>query len=172
MRAAKYSESSSVAELLAYLEDKAAAEKRGVTAAAIREERISAQRAESERRAQEEQRARAEYAREFPYTATLTCGVNDRHINIMACMSGRNSLKSELELANGSQYKMYQPWEVRQAGRETAEGVVIPLRSNYKIRLRNVDETLILSLKVVANATGRVVYNRSASRFGSVYHEN
>jgi hypothetical protein len=87
-------------------------------------------------------------------------------------MSGRGSLKSELELTNGSQYKMYQPWEVREVGRETPEGVVIALRSNHKIKLQNVDNTLILSMKVVANATGRVVYNKSASRFGLVYHEN
>lgn len=173
MRSTKYSDSTSASDVLAYLEDKAAAaEKRGATAVSIRDERIRAQRAEAERRAQEEQRRRAEYAKEFPYTATISCGMNDRHINIMACMSGRGSLKSELELSNGSQYKMYQAWEVTQAGRETTEGMVIPLRSNFKLKIQNVDDTLILSVKIVSNANNRVVFNKSASRFGVILIEN
>ncbi len=173
MRAARYSDSADVSDVLAYLADKAtASEKRGATAVSVRDDRLRAQRAEADRRAQEEQKRRAEYAKEFPYTATLSCGMNDRHLNIMACMSGRGSLKSQLELSNGSQYKMYQPWEVSQVGRETGEGVVIPLRSDFKIKIQNVDETLLLSLKVVANASGKVVFNTTVSRFGVIFVEN
>ena len=173
MRAAKYSDSTDVSDVLAYLADKAtASEKRGATAVSVRDDRLRAQRAEADRRAQEEQKRRAEYAKEFPYTATLICGMNDRHINIMACMSGRGSLKSQLELSNGSQYKMYQPWEVTQVGRETSEGVVIPLRSDFKVKIQNVDDTLLLSLKVVSNASGKVVFNKTVSRFGVILVEN
>lgn len=174
MRAAKYSDSRAVGDILNYLNDKAAAtQKRGATAVSVREERAAVLRAEAERRAQEEQRRRAEYAKEFPYTATINCGMNGRHINIMACMSGRGSLKSQLELSNGSDYKMFQAWEVaQQAGRETSEGVVIPLRSKFKIKVQNVDETLILTVKVVSNATGNVTYTQSAARFGVVYVGN
>lgn len=173
MRAAKYSDNAAVNDVLNYLNDKsAAADKRGATAVSIRDERAAAQRAEAERRAQEEQRRRAEYAKEFPYTATISCGMNDRHLNIMACMSGRSSLKSQLELTNGSQYKMYQAWEVSQLGRETSEGIVIPLRRNFKIKMQNVDETLLLSAKVVSNATGQVVFTKSAARFGLILVEN
>jgi len=173
MRAARYADGGSVREVLAYLDDKAAAARKpGATPVSIRDERTTAQREESQRREQEAQKQRAEYAKEFPFTATLICGMNDRHLNIMACTSGRGSLKSELELTNGTQYKMYQPWEIRQVGRETSEGVVIALRSNYKIQLQNVHDTLILTLKVVSNATGNVIYTKSASRFGLVYHKN
>ena len=173
MRSARYSDNAVVNDVLNYLNDKAAAaDKRGATAVSIRDERAAAQRAEAERRAQEEQRRRAEYAKEFPYTATISCGMNDRHLNIMACMSGRSSLKSQLELTNGSQYKMYQAWEVTQAGRETSEGVVIPLRRNFKIKMQNVDDTLLLSAKVVSNATGQVVFTKSAARFGLILVEN
>lgn len=173
MRAARYSDSTGVNDVLNYLNDKAAAaEKRGATAVSIRDERAAAQRAEAERRAQEEQRRRAEYAKEFPYTATISCGMNDRHLNIMACMSGRSSLKSQLELTNGSQYKMYQAWEISQLGRETSEGIVIPLRRNFKIKMQNVDDTLLLSAKVVSNATGQVVFTKSAARFGLILVEN
>ncbi len=173
MRTAKYSDSTAVGDVLTFLNDKAAAaEKRGATAVSIRDERAATLRVEAERRAQEEQRRRAEYAKEFPYTATISCGINDRHINIMACMSGRSSVKSQLELTNGKQYKMYQQWEVSQLGNQTAEGLVIPLRSNFKIKMQNVDDTLLLSVKVVSNATGRVVFTKSAAMYGVIILDN
>lgn len=173
MRSAKYSDSTAVGDVLTFLNDKAAAaEKRGATAVSIRDERAATLRVEAERRAQEEQRRRAEYAKEFPYTATISCGINDRHINIMACMSGRSSVKSQLELTNGKQYKMYQQWEVSQLGNQTAEGLVIPLRSNFKIKMQNVDNTLLLSVKVVSNATGRVVFTKSAAMYGVIILDN
>lgn len=174
MRTAKYSDNSTVEDVLTYLNDKAAAaQKRGATALSIRDERATAQRVEAERRNQEEQRRRAAYAKEFPYTATINCGMNGRHINIMACMSGSGSLKSQLELTNGSEYKMFQAWDVaQQAGRETSEGVVIPLRSSFKIKVQNVNETLILTVKVVNNATGIETFTKSAARFGVVYVGN
>ncbi len=174
MSAAKYSNNSTVEDVLTYLNDKAtAAQKRGATALSIRDERATAQRVEAERRNQEEQRRRAAYAKEFPYTATINCGMNGRHINIMACMSGSGSLKSQLELTNGSEYKMFQAWDVaQQAGRETSEGVVIPLRSSFKIKVQNVNETLILTVRVVNNATGIETFTKSAARFGVVYVGN
>lgn len=173
MVGSKYSDTVSVGNVLEYLSDKAAAaEKRGATAISVRDERLRIQRAEAERRAQEEQRRRAEYAKEFPYTATISCGLNNRHINIRACMSGSGSLKSQLEIANGSDYKMYQSWEVGQAGRETGDGLVIALRPNFRMNIQNVHDSLILSLKIVSTASGQVVYNQSAARFGVVAARN
>jgi hypothetical protein len=173
MRAAKYSDSTAVGDVLAFLNDKAAAaEKRGATAVSIRDERAAALRADAERRAQEEQRRRAEYAKEFPYTATISCGMNDRHMSIQACMSGRSSVNSQLELTNGKQYKMYQQWEVTQAGNQTSEGLVIPLRSNFSIKMQNLEDTLLLSVKVVSNATGRVLFTKSAAKYGVIFLEN
>ncbi len=173
MRAAKYSDSTAVSDVLAFINDKAtAAEKRGATAVSIRDERAAALRVDAERRAQEEQRRRAEYAKEFPYTATISCGMNDRHLNIQACMSGRSSVNSQLELTNGKQYKMYQQWEVTQAGNQTSEGLVIPLRSNFSIKMQNLEDTLLLSVKVVSNATGRVLFTKSAAKYGVIFLEN
>ena len=174
MRLAKYSDSDDTSSLVNYLQDKAAAaNKNGATAVSIRDERTRAQRAESERRAQDEKRRQIEYAKEFPFTATINCGMNGRHINIMACMSGSGSIKSQLELTNGSEYKMFQAWDVaQQAGRETSEGVVIPLRSRFKIKIQNVTDTLILTVKVVNNATGSVAYTQSAAKYGTVFVGN
>ncbi len=87
-------------------------------------------------------------------------------------MSGSGSLKSQLEIANGSDYKMYQSWEVGQAGRETGDGLVIALRPNFRMNIQNVHDSLILSLKIVSTASGQVVYNQSAARFGVVAARN
>ena len=170
MRSEKYSDSDDSGSVINYLQDKAtAANKSGATAITVRDERSRAQRAESERIAQEEKRRQMEFAKEFPYTATINCGMNGRHINIMACMSGSGSIQSQLELTNGSEYKMYQAWDVaQQAGRETSEGVVIPLRSSFKIKIQNVTDTLILTVKVVNNATGKVAFTESAAKYGTV----
>ena len=170
MRSEKYSDSDDSGSVINYLQDKAtAANKSGATAITVRDERSRAQRAESERIAQEEKRRQMELAKEFPYTATINCGMNGRHINIMACMSGSGSIQSQLELTNGSEYKMYQAWDVaQQAGRETSEGVVIPLRSSFKIKIQNVTDTLILTVKVVNNATGKVAFTESAAKYGTV----
>ena len=62
--------------------------------------------------------------------------------------------------------------EVRQLGNQTAEGLVIPLRSNFKIQMQNVDDTLVLSVKVVSNATGRVVFTKSAAMYGVIILDN
>jgi len=170
MRSEKYSDSDDSGSVINYLQDRAtAANKSGATAITVRDERARAQRAESERIAQAEKRREMEFAKEFPYTATINCGMNGRHINIMACMSGSGSIKSQLELTNGSEYKMYQAWDVaQQAGRETSEGVVIPLRSDFKIKIQNVTDTLILTVKVVNNATGKVAFTESAAKYGVI----
>lgn len=166
MKATKYGTGSSAGEVLAYLTDKQAAPK-GQTALFVKQERERKDRAAAEQQQAEERKRQAEHAREFPYTATLSCGMNGQHYNLFACFSGKYT-KTQLELRNGTQYKMYQAWEVGQAGRNTNEGMVIPLRANFAIKAQNVDETLLLSLKVKETATGRTLYEKSAGRFGVV----
>jgi hypothetical protein len=67
MKASRYSDTSSVAEVLAYLEDKAAAaDKKGTTATTIRREREA--RAEQQARAEREKREQEERIRNLPLT--------------------------------------------------------------------------------------------------------
>lgn len=168
MRAARYADSDAVNDVRAYLDDRAAAAgKPGATAVSVRHAREKAERLDAERREAEEAKRRADYAREFPYTATISCGFNGSHINLLACLNGKYT-KSQLELTNGSAYRMYQPWEALQAGRETRDGLVIPLRSSFKLVVGNDSENLLLTVKIVANATGRTVFTKSASQYGTI----
>lgn len=166
MKSSKYGTGNSAGEVLAYLNDKRAAPK-GQTALSVKQDRERQARAAEEQQKAEERKRQADHAREFPYTATLSCGMGGRHMNLVACFSGEHT-KTQLELRNGSQYKMYQAWEVGQAGRNTSEGVVIPLRANFALKAQNIHETLLLSLKVQETATGRTLYEKSAGRFGVV----
>ncbi|AWI54165.1 hypothetical protein DEH84_12615 [Aquabacterium olei] len=170
MKATRYAESNEVREVLAYLDDKKAAGK-GRTALMVKQERERAERAATEQRAAEQRRRQAEYAREFPYTATLSCGMGGRHINIAACFTGKYT-KTQLEVRNGTTYQMLQAWELGQAGNETGEGLVIPLRPNFSLKAQNTSESLILALTIKDNATGRVIYEKSAAQFGVVNARN
>lgn len=173
MQASRYAEGSSVDTLLAYLADKqAAAGVRGASAVSVKQNRERSERAASEERTAAERRRQAEYAREFPYTARLLCGLSGtQNINIAACFTARHT-KSQLELRNGSDYKMLQAWELRQAGQETQEGLVIPLRKTFTLKAQNVADTLLLTLRITDNASGRTVYERSVSEFGVLRANN
>lgn len=170
MKASRYADSNDVREVIAYLDDKKAAGK-GRTALMVKQERERAEQTAREQRAAEQRRRQAEYAKEFPYTATLSCGMGGSHINIAACFTGKYT-KTQLEVRNGTSYQMLQAWELRQAGNETGEGLVIPLRANFSLKAQNTSETLILSLTVKDNATGRVIYEKSAAQFGVVSARN
>ena len=51
------------------------------------------------------------FAEEYPFTATLTCGMRGEHINILGCFSN-----TELEIQNGDDYRLYKIYEIHEAG--------------------------------------------------------
>jgi hypothetical protein len=170
MRAARYADSQELRDLLSYLADKKAATE-GQTALTVKQERERRERAAAEQRAAAERFRQAEYAREFPFTATLSCGMGGRNINIMACFTGSQT-NTQLELRNGNEYQMLQAWELRNAGQISGDGLVIPLRQNFSVRAQNNHGTLILSLQITDNASGRVIYSQSAAHFGVIATRN
>lgn len=131
--------------------------------AAARRAQVLASMLEAER-ITEEQRRRQTLAREFPYTATLRCLGVEGAVTVANCLSGR-TLRSQLELRNGSTYRVFSSGDAAQAGTETAEGLVIPLRDRFTIETQNVHERLTLTLRVVNTASGAVVFDQSADRF-------
>jgi hypothetical protein len=114
----------------------------------------------------EDRRRRQELARQYPYTATLTCG-SPVAGPTATCFSGR-TLRSQLVLNNGGVARSYAAGELAQAGTETPQGLVILLRDRFAIEAQNVDERQPLTLRIVDTATGAVVYERSAGRFEEV----
>ena len=124
--------------------------------------------------AKEEQLRQAEFAKEYPYTATLTCGMGGGdHINIFGCFAGgSNGVDTELEITNGQNYQMYKVYNLGQAGNEYRTGLEINLKESFKIYAQNSAKSLVLSLKIIDNATGATVFEDSASQYGVISISN
>lgn len=116
---------------------------------------------------QEEERQRQrQYAREFPFYAVITCG---GHFPVHACFSGR--VKTELELRNGNEYKMYTLIDIMQIP-QNQSGISFDLRNKFQLTMQNSDDTLILNLKIYNRATNTIVFEKSAARFGVINISN
>ena len=116
---------------------------------------------------QKEERFRQEqFANDYPYYAVITCGV---HFPVYACFSGR--VKTELELRNGNDYKMYTLVDIMQIP-QNQTGIAFNLRNKFELKMQNSDENLILNLKVYNRLSNSLVYEKSATRFGVIRFSN
>ncbi len=155
------------ADLPEFLADEIEGKKAGKSAKAHRDaenRRIEA--AQKEQDAAEQKRL-AEQAKEFPYIAILTCGMNKQHINILACFAGQGShgVATELKLKNGDQLGMYKAYNMSSIGTERRDGFYIDLRPDFSIAAQNSHSTLVLALKILDRLTGKVLYQDVAAKF-------
>jgi len=111
--------------------------------------------------------ASAQQSRDYPYYALVSCGMQGNHINVLACFSGRH-VGTELELKNGDQYGLYKVYEISRLGNETREGLRIDLRRNFELKAQNSSDSLILTVTVVDSASGKRLFQKSATQFGVV----
>ncbi len=180
-----YSKDKGIKNVLMYLKDRQVAREKGIDILKQRDARLAEEKkakeiAEAQRKkdakeaAIRRKEAAARYAKEHPYKAVISCGMNGNHINIMACFvgSGRYGADTELEITNGSFYKLYPSYNVGQAGTETRAGLEIDLKSNFKIKAQNSADTLILDVKIYDRLTNKVLFNKSAAKYGAIYISN
>jgi len=169
-----YSNDTSLSNILTYLSDLNSAKQKGMNVVDFKNARVDEEDRLAKIAREQEQLRQAEFAKEFPYTATLTCGMGGGdHINIAACfVGGTYGVDTELEITNGQNYQMYKPYNLSQAGSEYTSGLEINLRDSFKIFAQNSAEYLILSLKIIDNATGANVYEDSAAQFGVISISN
>ena len=156
MNASGYSTQNTTSALFAFLDDERIGIASGKSAVAV-------QQARSERsRINAAAFRRAELA-EFPYVAFISCGMNGMNISAPACFAD-----SDLEIRNGSDYKLYRIENLGDAGPETNKGLMIRLRRNFQIRAQNSDETLILGVEVQDAVTHQILFQRQASQFRTI----
>lgn len=164
----------SPAALLDFLDDEVKGRKVGKSALDYR--RAEDKRVADEERLREEQAAkeRAERIKAYPYLAVMTCGMGRNHINVLACFAaqGSSSVDTELRLTNGDSTRMYKAYTMREAGQERSDGFQIELRKNFSIQAQNSHGTLILGLKIIDRATGRVMFEKQAARFDVISVSN
>jgi len=163
MKSVSYDSQGGVAQVLAYISDKKSAGS-GQAAANVKRDRERKELVATLQR-------RAEYAAEYPFTAILSCSLNSNNFPIEACFSDEIS-NTELELTNGDHYRMYQYFELSQAGRRSDDSLTIPLRRNFVIKAQNADENFLLTLRITDNTTQKVVFEKSVPRFGVIRFPN
>lgn len=113
-----------------------------------------------------------EKAANYPFEAVLTCGFIGQHVNATACFIGEHT-RTQLELRNGEEYGMYQGWELQKAGgQEFKDGLHLSLHKNFSITAQNASNNLILNLKIIDKKTNRLVYEKSAAKYGVVSVRN
>jgi hypothetical protein len=172
MRTSRYGSGNSITEVLVYLKDRAVAlALPNATALSVKASREKAIEEAMQARAVTEALRQKEMAREYPYIAVLTCGM-PQHINILACFSGRSGVDTEVKLVNGSSVGLFKLYNLMEAGREMRDGFYIDLRGRFSVRAQNADDTLILGLKIIDRATGRVLREDKAAHFGVVSASN
>jgi len=172
---ALYNNQSDVSSVIQFLIDSKSAKQlsislqEAVKRRKIKEEQDRIQRQRDAEAAAAEQKRQLEiFAKEHPYEAVIKCGMGGNHINVMACFIN-DRLKTQLELTNGSAYRMYQGYELQgSVGTQTREGFIIPLKRSFSLKAQNAQETLILTVIVRDTVTKKVLYEKSAARFGVI----
>lgn len=154
-----------IEEVLYYLTDKQVSQNQGISFLDARKQRIARQNSEQQREEAEAARQQQQYAKDFPYVLVISCEIGGQKLDIRACFTGKHRVRTELELRNGSEYRMYQIHDLHQAGEMTRDGLIIPLRSDFTVRAQNANK-YIMTFAIYKTATKEQVYKKSASEFG------
>lgn len=149
------------------------AERQKAANARAEQERIQKQEAALKAQREQEEKQRLEYAKDFPYYAVINCGANYGSFPFYLCFagSGRSSVDTELEIRNGSAYKMYKYVDMMQL-QSRGNDLVIDLRNKFEIVAQNSSDSFILNVKIYNRATKQVVFEKSAARFGAIKVSN
>jgi hypothetical protein len=115
---------------------------------------------------EQEKQQKAQYAKDFPYYAYITCGFNGQHLNIMACFGG--NVGTEIELRNGNEYGLYKIHQIPGLGRETRDGLLIDLRHNFELTAQNSSESLILGVNIYNRLTDEMTFQKQVSTYGVI----
>ena len=157
------------AALKAKKEQDEAARQRAANELAAKERNQKQEAALRAQKAQED-RQRLESAKEFPYYAVINCGSGTYKSNPFACFNG-NNVNTELEIRNGSAYKMYTYDQIIVMPLEN-ETLVFDLRQKFEMKMQNASDNFILNLKIYNRATNQVVFEKSAAHFGVIRVSN
>jgi hypothetical protein len=67
---------------------------------------------------------------------------------------------------------LYKAHELENAGKETPQGFVIPLKNNFSIVAQNISDTAKLTLIIKNNTTGQTTFTKSVLQFGKISVKN
>ena len=120
-------------------------------------------RAEHEER---ERQAAIEKARTHPYQAVVSCVIQGNHIHVISCFDD-----TQLKITTNNRSRIYQPWEIENAGVMRGPDLHIDLPENFDLKAQNGSSGLTLSV-VVMDRFNNVLYEDQASQYGVVFVGN
>ena len=165
----KYSNETNISNVITYLNDLIEADQKGMNVLDYKKARIEEEKRVAKVLQEQAEKAQQEFAKEYPYTAILSCGMGDSHINIAACfVEEKYSVPTELKINNGGNNRLYKPWNLREAGRETNRGLEIDLKRSFSINAQNSSSNLTLGITIIENSSGEVTYSDSVGKFGVI----
>jgi hypothetical protein len=163
----QYANTQELSIVFSYLSDRDNGKVKKISAVAERDLRVAEEKLRRDKEDLERQRRKDAFAREFPYEAVISCEFQGSHTNLVSCFAG--DVGTELEIRNGSNYGMYKAFDLYRLGREQPrEGLVLPLSANFEMKAQNSNDTLTLTIKIRETATGRIIYTKSAAKYGVI----
>lgn len=157
--------------LIALLQDEADARKQGMTIEKLQTVRAAREEKEAKAAAAAQADNEKRIAKDFPYVAQLRCRIGTQTVNLIACMND-GGVDTEIELRNGSEYRMYKVHEAQTLGRWSDDGVAINLRPAFALKAQNASGTAVLDVVIRERLSGTVKFQKSAARFGVVAVQN
>jgi hypothetical protein len=157
--------------LLQFLADEREATASRKTVKALRTERAKREDEEARRYMAALAAGEKKKAVEYPYLGLLSCSISGQKTNVQACLSS-SGIETEVELRNGSEYRMYKIHDINQIGNWDGNDLRIDLRKNFELKAQNADKTLILTLVLKDRASGKLLFQKSAAMFGVINVQN
>lgn len=148
-----------------YLKDRASAQKSKITIMQQKKIREAQEKKDNEKRAADNLKKKKDFARTYPYSATISCQFNGRSMSLPPCFQSEYGNLTDLEIRNGEQYGLYKIWELQKLGQESSDGLVLPLKKHFSIRAQNASRDLTLNIVIRDTETGQIVFQKSAGQF-------
>ena len=122
--------------------------------------------------AENQERERREFAANFPFRAEFSCliGNNDQEFGIFQCLNSKY-MDGTLEINNGADYSFFKSRDLIQYNQvpnvivEYGSNILkINLKKQFAINLYSPNDTFITGLKIINNATEKVVWQKKVSK--------
>jgi hypothetical protein len=130
------------------------------------------ERYEKESLIQEKQFYDSRPSTEYPYQAVMSCTRGETPWKLEACMVS-NSLPTNIEVRNGQQYSMADPFKLNIANSiEKDKGRIVLLRPEFQIRMQNTSNVLTMNLVITDRRSGKAVFQKSAGQYDFITASN
>ena len=102
----------------------------------------------------------------YPYEAIISCGMNGQNMNVQACFKD-----SALKLTTHEGGKLYNIYNILQAGSMEKDGLHIDLPKEFEVAAQNSHNILVLTV-TIKDSDGKTLYSDQQGQYGTVRVSN